>query len=478
MSKRLNVVYIIADQLRYDCIGINGNDNIDTPNLDMMANFGHNFKNTYVAVPSCIPARASIMTGMKPKNHKRVGYEDEVTWDYENMLPEMLSKNGYHTQAVGKLHVYPNRNLIGFNNVVLHDGYLHCSRKKSGKAKEQFEATDDYLVWLRNELGRNIDLYELGLGCNSWDARPWNLPEYMHPTNWVVDQSIDFLRRKDPTKPFFLNMSFVSPHSPLNPPQVYFDEYKDREVELPFIGSWEKENSKLYDIDGKSGVLDEKYIIKARRAYQALVSHIDQQLKKFMIAIEEYDELDNTIFIFSSDHGDLLGDHNFLRKSLPYEGSSHIPLFIYDPGHNITDESSDIYEVVELMDIMPTILDICGIEIPNTVDGKSLLPLMRKEQVDWRKYIHGEHAYGEYSNHFVTNGKVKYIWYSQSGEEQFFNLEIDPEEKSNEINNGNYSEKIDEMRNFLIKELTNREEGYTDGKKLIKGMPPVDTLRA
>ena len=476
-EKKLNIVYMIVDQLRFDFLGINGNENIDTPNLDMMGKYGYNFKNAYVSVPSCIAARASIMTGMKPENHKRVGYEDGVDWDYENILAGVFARNGYHTQAIGKLHTYPQRNLLGFHNVILHDGYLHSSRKMDKPFNSQYESSDDYLKWLNNELKREVDLYDSGLSCNSWDARPWELDEYLHPTNWVVSESIDFLRRKDPTKPFFLNMSFVRPHSPLNPPLYYFNEYKDREVNDVFMGDWVEKKHEEYDIDARWGVLKPRYIKRARRAYSALVSHLDNQIRRFLIALEESGELENTIIIFSSDHGDLLGDHNLYRKYLAYEGSSHIPLIIYDPGKNLSDkENFDIDEIVELMDIMPSLLDMCGLEIPETVDGKSFLPLIRDENVKWRKYVHGEHSYGKYSHHFIVSKNFKYIWYSQSGKEQFFDLRDNHREEVNEIDNKKFSEEIKEMRDFLIEELKDRQEGYSDGKKLIVGMKPVDTL--
>ena len=123
--------------------------------------------------------------------------------------------------------------------MLLHDGYLHAYRNKDAKASENWFNTDDYLPWLREKLGHDVaDIIDTGLDCNSWVARPWVYPEHLHPTNWVVSESIDFLRRRDPTKPFFLMMSFVRPHSPLDPPQYYYDMYIDAEMPDPPIGDW------------------------------------------------------------------------------------------------------------------------------------------------------------------------------------------------------------------------------------------------
>lgn len=478
-SKRPNIILIMVDQMRGDCVGINGNNDIDTPNLDMMASQGYNFKNAYSAVPSCIAARAAVMTGMKQRNHGRVGYEDCVHWNYPNMLAKVFAENGYHTQCIGKMHVYPDRNLCGFHNIVLHNGYLHMSRKKAKSSGSQFEQSDDYLKWLKDELGHSVDLTDIGLDCNSWVSRPWGYPEYTHPTNWTVTESIDFLRRRDPTKPFFLKMSFVRPHSPLDPPGVYYNQYLNSKIREPVIGNWIKDSESKYNIDvnAKRGYIKEEVIERARKAYYALITHIDHQIRRFFITLDEYGELENSIILFASDHGDMLGDHHFFRKSVPYEGSTKVPFIVYDPGNWLGGEpGKEFDEVVELMDIMPSLLDFVDIEIPNTVDGISVKSLIKGENKGWRKYIHGEHQYGEYSNHYITNGKKKYIWYSQIGEEQFFNLIEDPDEIENLIDNNNYIDDIECFKNILIKELEGREEGYTDGEKLIVDKEPLDIL--
>lgn len=477
MKKKINIVYIIADQLRYDFLNINGNEFIDTPNLNMMASYGYNFKNCYTAVSSCISARAAIHTGLSQKSHKRVGYEDGVVWDYKNMLAEVFSKNGYHTQCVGKMHVYPARKLCGFHNIVLHDGYLHESRKQGNIYKDQYDRADDYLFWLKNEFSNQTDLTDLGISCNSWDSRAFNLPEYAHPTNWVTTEAIDFLRKRDPEKPFFLNISYVAPHSPLTPPSYYFDKYKDKET-LPVIKSnWDFFKEKTYDIDAKFGDIGKENIKKSRRAYSALVEHIDHQIGRFLLKLGEYGLLDDTIVVFGSDHGDMLGDHTCLRKSFPYQGSIHIPLIVYDPGNNL-DEKKDINldQIVELRDIMPSLLDFCGIEIPDTVEGSSVKGLINGKNEDLRKYLHGEHAYGKYSNHYIIDKNYKYIWYSQTGLEQFFDMKTDPHETKDLIENKEYGDLIAKYRKYLIKELEGREEGFVKDEKLIVGRPIKTTL--
>ena len=475
-----NIVLMMVDQMRGDCLGVNGNEFIETPNLDMMATEGYNFENAYTAVPSCIASRAAILTGMSQKSHGRVGYEDGVSWNYENTIASEFSKAGYHTQCIGKMHVYPERNLCGFHNIMLHDGYLHFARNKEGKASTQIEQCDDYLKWFREKKGHNVDLIDIGLDCNSWVSRPWGYEENLHPTNWVVNESIDFLRRRDTSKPFFLKMSFVRPHSPLDPPKFYFDMYNDEDLPAPLMGDWankEDEENRGKDINCIKGIINKTALKRAKAAYYGLITHIDHQIGRFLIALSEYGELNNTIFLFVSDHGDMMGDHNWFRKGIPYEGSARVPFFIYDPGNLLKGKKGKVFdEVLELRDIMPTLLDFAHISIPNSVEGLSLKDLIEERDSTWREYIHGEHSFGDDSNHYIVTKRDKFLWFSQRGEEQYFDLEKDPKELTNLINSEEYKERIDYLRKILIKELEGREEGYTDGNRLLKGHP-VSTLK-
>jgi len=478
-----NLLFITVDQMRWDCLSLLGRTVVETPNLDQLAASGVLFDSAYSATPTCIPARAAIMTGMSQRSHGRVGYQDRVPWQYEHTVAGELAKAGYHTQGVGKMHVYPARNLCGFHNVVLHDGYLHHNRMKHETEYDRyFDQCDDYLVWLREQAGAQYDLTDLGLDCNaSTVARPWHLPEYLHPTNWVVSQSIDFLRRRDPGKPFFLWTSFVRPHSPLDPPQAYFEMYKDLELPEPPVGDWVDEEAAVRGANDPTtifGKLPKRRLDRARAGYYALITHIDDQIGRLLNALQEYGVLRNTLIVFASDHGEMLGDHHYFRKSLPYEGSAKVPLIVCDPGGRLgLKPGMRVSRVVELRDIMPTLLEAAGADIPDTVDGASLLPLCRgREDVSWRNYIHGEHAYGARSHHFATDGQEKYIWFSQTGEEQFFDLRSDPDECVNLAGRPEWADRVAEWRERIIRELEGREEGYVLHGRLQAGRRPKTCL--
>lgn len=476
-----NIVLIEVDQMRGDCLGALGHPVVETPYLDMMARDGVLFRHAYSAVPSCIAARAAILTGMSQENHGRVGYADRVPWDYPNFIAQSFAEAGYHTQAIGKMHVYPTRSLCGFHNVILHDGYMGYNRRTDTPMHDSWNETDDYLKWLRERLGSDVDIIDSGLECNSWVARPWHLSEQFHPTNWVVNESIDFLRRRDPTRPFFLKMSFVRPHSPLDPPQAYFDQYIHQDIPLPPVGDWaeyEDHNEDGRYIDAVKGVISPRALKRQRAAYYGLITHIDHQIGRFLQSLIEYGLRENTVILFVSDHGDMLGDHNWFRKSVPYQGSVNVPFLIYDPGRLLKCKHNQLNDdVVELRDIMPTLLDIAGIEIPDTVDGLSLKRRL-EEGTPWRDYIHGEHTYGQWSNHYITNGSEKYIWFSQTGREQYFRLDQDPAELRDLAQLPEHRERLAYWRHVMVEALAHREEGYSDGRNLIVGRKPVATLKA
>lgn len=479
MADRPNLLLINVDQMRGDCLGIAGHPVVETPNLDYLAQTGVRFTRAYSACPTCIPARAAMLTGMAQEHHGRVGYKDGVPWRFEHTLPGELARAGYHTQGVGKMHFHPSRSLQGFHNVVLHDGYLHFNRNRS-KSTEQH---DDYIMWLKEKAGADVDYTEHGIGCNSWVARAWHLPERLHPTNWVVHQSIDFLRRRDPEKPFFLWMSFVRPHAPLDPPQSYFDQYLRQDIPLPPVGEWVDESmtgNPGLSPDAKQGKLREPELRRALAAYYALITHIDHQIGRFLEALNEYGELHNTIMMFVSDHGELLGDHHLFRKSLPYEGSARVPMILKLPRGYQVPRGLAVSAPVELRDIMPTFLEAAGCEIPASVDGASLLPWAKGETPEWRGWLHGEHTYGSLSNQWLTDGHEKYIWFSQSGEEQLFDLDADPLELHDLAKEATAeSAKVASLglwRERLVKVLQGREEGFVEGGRLVPGRRVTDVL--
>lgn len=470
-----NVVLICADQWRGDCLSIDGHATIRTPFLDQLALRGARFTRAYSPTPTCIPARASLYTGLDPRTHGRVGYRDGVPWTYDTYLAQEFTDHGYQTQAVGKLHVYPPRFQAGFQNVILHDGYLHYRR--SGATAP--DLVDDYLPWLRQQLGRDATDVDHGLNANSIVARPWSEPEHTHATNYVVTQSIDFLRRRDTTKPFFLFMSFHHPHPPLVPPSWALEQYLDESMPLPPVGDWVEEFEEYASPnqpDLTVGRVEPQVLQRARAGYYGLATHIDHQINRFLETFRDFGGLDNTYICFVSDHGEMLGDHNMFRKSVPYEGSCHVPLILAGPENSGINKGSTIDGVVGLQDIMPTLLDCARLPVPDGLDGRSLLPQARGNGASIREFLHGEHAYEQQSIQWLTDGMQKYVWFSGTGHEQLFDLTNDRQELHNLSNHADWRARLSQWRSRLIETLAESEEGYSDGKQLIPGRTPILVL--
>ncbi|NKB65931.1 MAG: arylsulfatase [Candidatus Latescibacteria bacterium] len=472
-SQQPNILFICVDQWRADCLGMAGHPVVETPHLDRLGRDGVNFTQAYSATPTCVPARAGLLTGLSPRHHGFVGYNDRVDWHYDTTLPGTLAAGGYHTQCVGKMHTHPARNLMGFHNVVLHDGYLHRERSK----RDDLGLVDDYTIWLRDKLGRQeADYLDTGIGCNGYAARPWVYDEMLHPTSWVTTQGIDFLRRRDPGKPFFLMLSYHRPHPPLDPPRDYLDRYLAKDLPPVEVGDW-------VDWDLKPGGFDSPIPTDAaqrdyaRRAYYAQITHIDHQLNRMIMALFESGAGDNTAIIFTSDHGEMLYQHNLMAKGTPFDGSARVPLLFRPPNNSpwkgeTTGRSID--RPVELRDILPTCCDLGGIDVPVQADGNSLVPLAREHQVDWRTDLHGEHVLGPESNQWLTDGREKYIWYSQSGRQLLFDLTQDPTEM-NDLS-GSRPDRVQHWRSRLQEELAGREEGFVQDGELVAGRPQSPTL--
>lgn len=461
-----NLLLIIVDQWRGDCLGCAGHPVVETPHLDRIAQEGVRFTSAYAAVPSCIAARASLMTGLTPRHHGRVGYQDHVPWDYPVTLAGLLAGAGYHTQAVGKMHVHPARSLLGFHNVVLHDGYLHAERR----SRRNYDLADDYLPDLRRQYGPDADYADSGLGCNGYAVRPWPYDDGLHPSAWVTTRSVDFLRRRDPRRPFFLCASYHRPHPPLDPPRDALDAYRDKPLPPLPRGDWDAHlPTPNRGLDSPCPT-DPAQVDRARRAYYAQMTFIDNQINRLTHALHQHDVLENTAILFCADHGDMLYDHGMVAKGLPYQGSAAVPFLLRCPSSWGLAGGRTVTAPVELRDVLPTLCDLAGVAVPGSVDGASVVPFCRGQTPSaWRRHVHGEHTGGDRSNHWIADGRWKYAWFSQTGQEQLFDLENDPQE-CHDLSSSRL-DVLGDCRQRLVEELEGREEGYVQQGRLVVGRP-------
>lgn len=454
-EKRPNILLFTTDQQRGDHISISGHPVVETPNVDAFVNRGAYFPNAYTEIPSTTGARRCLLGGQRSYECGLVGYAG-VEWHERNTVAQVLANNGYHSINVGWRNLHPRRKLYGFHNVIPHD---------------LREGVDDYWEWLREQLGS--DVHKRGHGCdsNGWLARPWHLKEKYHPTNWTTDVTLQQIKKRDPTRPFFIWTSHLRPHSPYDPPKFFWDMYINRELpEIP-VGDWASKHD-ISDhglpITAWHGPLTPEQNQRARAAYMGLCTHIDYELGRLMQEMCKMGVLNNTLIIFTSDHGDMMGDHYMHRKTYAYEGSARIPFVIrYPKGINL---STGVFEqVVGLQDVMPTILDAAEVEIPDSVTGKSVFDTIRGRP--WRKFFHGEHSpcySADEAMHYLTDGKEKYIYFPKTGDEQFFDLQKDRKELHDLSKSSAYSERIEMWRKRLIELLAKRGDGFSDGEKLLR----------
>jgi arylsulfatase len=449
-----NILLIMADQFRADCLGIAGHPVVQTPNLDAVAAAGVRFDRAYSACPVCVPARRTLLTGQRARTH---GVFNDIDAPLDGpTLPGELARAGYQTHLVGKLHLWPRRVRYGFQSTDWADGPL------AG-------IDNDYQRFLRHEGITEPGASDAhGVGGNAWTARPWHLDDRLHFTNWCADRALDFLERRDPACPFFLQLSFFHPHQPLTPPRFYYDRYMAMDLPEPYVGEW----ARVFDgptrgtpLDSMRVSLTPALIKQYRAAYYAAINHIDDQVNRVLARLPR-----ETIVLFVSDHGEMLGDHQWTRKRNAFEPSARIPFIIYFPEYMAIPQKQARAELVELMDVMPTLLDAVGVPIPETVEGRSLLPLLRGGS-EWREYLHGECSQVPSMGsgmQFVTDGVWKYIWFPGAGVEHLFYLAEDPREMLDRATDPRYIDQLRYWRAALIRELEGRPEGFTDGRALLR----------
>jgi len=459
MPTQPNILLITTDQQRGDCLGLAGHPAVMTPNLDSWLAHGAYFPRAYAECPSCIAARRTLISGRTPFGHGLPGYQDCVPFEIEHTMMRELRDAGYHTFCTGKMHFTPQRKAHGFEQMILHEG-----RQRFG------DYCDDYEEWLRErtEVGERSH----GVDSNSWMARPYHLPEPLHVTNWTVDMAIRLLWRRDPTRPFFLWVSFLRPHAPLDPPQPYWDMYADAELPEPPVGDWCMGHAIPPPLDPNAwqGYLPATLQRRAQIGYYACITHIDQQIGRLLEEMRRMRLASDTFMLMTSDHGEMLGDHHLWRKSYAYEGSARVPFVMRFPPNSGWNAGNICEQVVGLQDVMPTLLDVAGVPIPDTVEGRSLLPVLRGESPAWRPWLHGEHSAcysDENAVQFLTDGREKYLWFPPTGQEQLFDLIADPQERHDLAADPAEAERVRVWREQMVAHLAGRWDGFSDGKCLI-----------
>jgi len=450
-----NVLLICSDQWAGNLTAAAGHPCIMTPTLDQLAENGVRFTNAYSATPTCIPARRGLMTGTTARTHADRIFNNRLRMPDLPTLAGTFGRAGYQTYAVGKMHVFPQRDRIGFHEVILNE-----------EGRHQFGmSADDYDLFLADQ-GYAGQQYVHGMCNNMYETRPWHLPEYCHPTNWTAREMSRVIRRRDPTRPAFWYMSFNYPHPPLTPLAEYMDMYRDADIPDATIGQWARQFDALpYALKSRGhGLfrLSAKELRRARQAFYAQCTHIDHQIRVVIGTLREEGLLDDTIIAFVSDHGDMLGNHGLAAKAVFYEDAAKVHLIVVPTadyqrmGHHRVDD-----RLVELRDVMPTLLDLAGVEIPDSVEGMSLVADSS------RSYLYGEHYENDRATRMIRSQRYKLIYYPVGNHIQLFDLDEDPAELKNLYGQPDHRQICDELVAELIKHLYRDDLKWVSGEKLV-----------
>lgn len=443
MAERPNILLITADQQRYDTIGALGFPFARTPNIDSLAFDGTIFTNCYSPVPACLPARASILTGCYSSVHTfDSNYFDNETQIpyYVPTFPELLANAGYDTIAIGKMHFSPTRRHNGFNKMKLMEEI------------PRFREDDEYAMFLHdNGYGHIGSLHGVR---HLLYMRPQQsiIPEHLHGSHWVANETMKALDENNGQRPFMLWASFIAPHPPLDVPHEWAHLYDDIDLPEPVISKTAISKTAAENAAIADG-MDEDSIRRAKKLYYCSLSYVDHQVGRIVKKLKDLGLYDNTMIIYTSDHGEMFGDCGTFQKFMPYEASSHIPMIIKFPAGMQAAAEGDA--LMTLNDLFPTFLDAASCTAPEGVriDGKSLFDSNADRQSVFIEYDKDSRRWIS-----IRKGMLKYNYYYALGHEELFDLSTDPKETVNLMERD--AEGYGEAAAALREELSRMERLY------------------
>ena len=442
----VNFLVISSDQHRYDCVGVNGHPLLKTPNLDRLAAEGIRFTNAYCPIPLCVPGRASFLTGTWPWRHFSI-----ANWDTEAPRPlrrdlptwsQALADAGYWLGYVGKWHVDRDRDPTHFG---FHE-FVNAWR---------------YAEWRRTQGLPPVPNRQGWLGETDTAITP-----EQSRLAWGADQTIAMLRaRAADGRPFVVRWDPPEPHLPNRPPEPYASMYPPGQIEpwpsfpdtlegKPYI---QAQQLRTWRLDGWTW---EQWAPVVSR-YLGDVSLMDAQIGRVLQTLDNLGMADDTVVIYTTDHGDMCGSHGMIDKHfIMYDDVVHVPLFIRWPGRIAPGRVCEAF-TSHLIDLASTILDLAGVPIPETFQGMSLKPLLLGEVEDTGREdifasYHGN-QFGLYSQRMVRTRRWKYVW-NATAEDELYDLESDPGELRNLATEPTCSSELTRLRERLVHWMEKTED--------------------
>lgn len=436
--KKPNILLIFTDQQRFDTIAAVGNPCIKTPNLDRLCREGTRFSSAYTPSPVCVPARCSMHYGQYPLTTGCFENNYDMPDDRPSIADALVAV-GYRTHAIGKRHFTPDPHAPrGFQTLERQEEIVEDSEQ------------DEYLQYLEaNGCGYAVEPHG-ARGEAYYIPQLSNLPPQHHPTQWVGDRTVEWLRAEGVNdQPFFLFSSFIHPHPPFSPPTPWHKLYRGPDMPLPKMA---EDNESLYlytnyrqnRYKGRDAGRDLRLHQLIKSYYWASISFVDYQVGRILDTLEETGQLDSTLVIFTSDHGEFLGDYNCFGKRSFLDSAARVPMICRLPGMFETGSVCDA--PVGLIDIMPTALAAAGMSAEN-MDGEDLAKIA--DGTSGRDVVFG-HYQGELAGiYMAVTREWKYIWSAADNRELLFDRIRDPQELRNRAHNVACGGGVRKMRRLL-----------------------------
>jgi arylsulfatase len=392
MNSRPNILWYCTDQQRFDTIGALGNPYVRTPTIDSLVADGVAFTHTYCQSPICTPSRSSFMTGMYPSRLHNTRNGNESFPDYPPVITKLIAESGYDCGMIGKFHLQSSGHRT---EPRLDDGFSYW--RFSHAPRDDWREGHHYAEWVRQQ-GGDLDAMR--------ESEERVAPE-MHQTTWASDCAIEFLsKQRQDSQPWLLNVNVYDPHPPFIPPKRYADMFDPAQMPGPYFRESDlAQQQKLASVDFQDEVRTpvEHDARRVQALYYAMIAQIDDQLSRILDAIDQSGQRENTVVIFTSDHGETLGDHGLMYKGCRfYEGLVRVPLIFRWPGNFQSGLISN--GLTEMMDLTSTLMQIAGLEIPEYMQGNSLMPILRGEADPAKGHDFVRSEYFDALDPFFTGG--------------------------------------------------------------------------
>ena len=358
-----NILWYCTDQQRFDTIGALGNPYVQTPTLDNLVKNGVSFTNTYCQSPICTPSRASFMTGLYPSRTRNTRNGNDTFPTDVPLISKMIADSGYECGLIGKFHLVSAGRRP---EPRLDDGFDYWQHSHAPR-DDWPEGTHQYADWLR-EQGQDLDEMR--------NSERRVRPEF-HQTKWASDCAIDYISQ-DHGKPWMLNINVYDPHPPFIPPEEYSQKFKAEEMPGPHFRESDLKHQKTLesiDFQGEVQSPDQSNAKSAQAKYYAMIAQVDDQFARILQVLDETGQRNNTVIIFTSDHGEMLGDHGLMFKGCRfYEGLVKVPLIFSFPPMFRSNLQCD--GMVELLDLSATLLTLAQVPIPKHHQGQVFYPTL------------------------------------------------------------------------------------------------------